>query len=83
LGLLAGWDARLVPGLAAVVGALQELAEPAAGLRGIETVGIDRGAFEVIDIPTGEVGTIDGPVVALAVGGEDECAFMCSDENPD
>ena len=40
LGGLAGFEARLVPGFSAIVGALDDLAKPAAGLRGIDAVGI-------------------------------------------
>ena len=69
-----------VPGFAAVVGALDDLAEPAAGLRGVDAVGIDGRAFQVVDLPAGEVGAADVPLLALAVGGEDERAFFRADE---
>jgi 16S rRNA (cytidine1402-2'-O)-methyltransferase len=44
-----------VPGRAAVVGALDHLAEPAAGLRGIEPVGVRRRAGDVEDFPAAEL----------------------------
>ena len=44
-----------MPGLAAVVGALNDLSEPAAGLRRIDAIGIDGRALQVIDLPPGEV----------------------------
>ena len=40
-----------LPGLAAIVGALDHLAEPAAGLRGIQAVRIGRRALQVVDLP--------------------------------
>ena len=72
--------AHRCPRLAAVVGALNDLAEPAAGLRGVDAVGINRRALEVVDLPAGEVRTADVPLFALAVGGEDECAFARADQ---
>src|SRR5262245_913415 len=80
-GRLAGRRARLVPGLAAVVGALNDLPEPAAGLRAIEAVRVGGRALEVVDLPPGEHWTIDLPLIALAVGREDERAFARPDED--
>ncbi len=51
-----------VPGFAAVVGALDDLAEPAAGLRGVDAVGVGGRAFEVVHLPAGEVRAGDVPV---------------------
>ena len=81
-GRLAGRRARLVPGLAAVVGALDDLPEPAAGLRGVDAVRIDGRALQVVDLPAGEVRAADVPLLALAVGREDERALACADQNP-
>src|SRR5262249_43991835 len=53
--------AHRLPGLAAVAGPLNDLAEPAARLRGIEPVGIGRRRLQVIDLPSGEVRTADAP----------------------
>ena len=78
-----GWRAGLVPGFAAVVGALDDLPEPAAGLRGVDAVGIDGRALHVIDLPAGEVRAGDVPLLPLAVGGEDERALARADEDPD
>ena len=69
-----------MPGFAAVVGALNDLAEPAAGLRGVDAVRIDGRALEVVDLPAGEVRAADVPLLALAVGGEDERAFAGADQ---
>ncbi len=78
-----GGRAGLVPGFAAVVGALDDLAEPAAGLRGVDAVRVDGRAFEVVHLPAGEMRAADVPFLALAVGGEDEGAFFCADEEAD
>ena len=40
-----------LPGLAAVVGALDQLAEPAAGLRRIESIRIDGRSLDVVNLP--------------------------------
>jgi len=73
--LVAYW----VPCLAAVVGALDDLAEPATGLGGVDAIGINRRALEVIHLPACEVGAADVPLFPLAVGGEDEGAFARAD----
>ena len=73
--------AHRLPGLAAVVGALDHLPEPAAGLRGVEPVRIDGRALEVIDLPAAEMRAVDVPLPARAVGGEDERALARADEN--
>ena len=49
------------PGRAAVVRALDDLPEPAAALRGVETVRIDGRSFDVIDLPAAEMRTADVP----------------------
>ena len=71
------------PGEAAVVGALDLLAEPAGGLGGVEAVGVGGGGFEVVELPAGEVGFGDLPGAAGGVGGEDEGAFAGADEEAD
>ena len=43
--------------------------------------GIDGRAFEVVDLPAGEVRAADVPLLALAVGSEDERALARADEN--
>src|SRR5215813_851520 len=57
----------LVPGLTAIVRSLDELAEPSAGLRHIDTVWIERGSLHVVDLPAGEVRTANIPPITLAV----------------
>src|SRR5271165_1777455 len=82
-GRLASWGSGLVPSLAAVIGALDDLPEPAARLRCVKPVGIGGRSLEMVDLPAGEVRAADFPVLALAVGGKNECAFACAGENPD
>src|SRR5262249_60814384 len=57
----------LVPGLTAIVRSLDDLAEPSAGLRHIDTVWIQRGSLHVVDLPAGEVRTANIPPITLAV----------------
>ncbi len=66
------------PGLAAVVRALHHLSEPAGALRCIEAVGIGRRSFDVINLPAGEMRTLDRPLFAFAVRAQDERAFSRS-----
>ncbi len=47
-----------LPGLAAVVGALDHLTEPAARLRGVEAVRVDGRALEVVDLPAPKCGPL-------------------------
>ena len=69
------------PGLPAVVGPLHHLAEPAAGLRRVEPVGIGRRALEVVDLPPREVRAADGPPLAPLVRREDEGALPGAHEH--
>ena len=73
---------RRLPGFAAVVRALDNLAEPARRLRGVETVRIGRRSLEVIDLPASEVGTGDVPLLSLAVRRQDERTLARADEYP-
>src|SRR5215471_6895037 len=72
-----------VPCGAAIVGTLHDLPEPTAGLRGVDTVGICGRTLKVVKLPASEVGAADFPVLALAVRGEDERAFFCTNEQTD
>ena len=55
-----------LPGRAAVVGALDHLAEPAGGLRGVEPVRIDRRAGDVVDLPAARSADRRRPTSAAA-----------------
>src|SRR4051812_17813489 len=58
---------RRLPGFAAVIGTLNDLAEPCARLRSEDAVRINRRTLHVINFPTGKVRTVNFPVLALAV----------------
>src|SRR5215216_7088427 len=58
---------RLKPRLTAVVGALNYLSKPAAGLRRVNAVGINAGTFHVIDLPAGKVRATDVPFFTLSI----------------
>src|SRR5690242_14453178 len=80
-GFFAGRRAGLNPGLAAVIGALDDLAEPAAGLGGIDAVRGGRRPFHVVDLPASEVRAADLPALAFAIGGQHEAAFVRANQN--
>src|SRR5438105_10906563 len=65
-------------GFAAIVGALNDLAEPAAGLRGVNAVGVRGCALHVVYLPAGKMRAADGPLFTLTVRGQNERAFPCS-----
>src|ERR1700675_1725213 len=67
--------AGLEPGFAAVVGALNDLPEPAARLRAVDAIGIHGRTLEVIDLPAGEMRAADLPIFAFAVGRKNECTL--------
>src|SRR5947207_1028987 len=70
----------LIPRLAAVVGALEDLTEPSARLRGVDPVWIRRRSLEVIDLPPGEMRSLDLPALAAAIGGQDERTLSGADQ---
>src|SRR5450631_81047 len=74
-------DARLKPGLASVFGCLQNLAEPAACLRGVNPIRIHRLTLHVINLPAREVRAGNLPVFPFSVRGKNECAFARSNQD--
>src|ERR1043166_5485491 len=72
--------AHRFPGLAAVVGALHQLPEPAAGLRGIQPMRISRRAFQMINLPAPKMGATDVPLFTPCVRCQDECALACANQ---
>ena len=66
------------PCLAAVLGALHDLAKPAGGLRGVDAVWVGGRAFEVVDLPSGKVWAGNLPLLARGVGGKDEGTLACA-----
>src|SRR5207244_11194979 len=81
--LRTGRRVGLVPGLAAVIGALNDLAEPVVGLRHVNALGIQRRTLQVIEIPTAKVRTADVPLLPLAVRSENEGSFTGADQDAD
>src|ERR1700674_475431 len=80
-GRLTGGRSGLMPGFAAIVGALDDLAKPSASLRSVDTIGIGRRSFDVVHFPAREVRTTDIPLFALAVRCKNECAFARAYKN--
>ncbi len=77
-GVVVGSSGELpgvVPRFAAVVGALNDLPEPAARLGGVDPVRIGERALHVIDLPAAEMRAIDFPFLPLAIGCENERAL--------
>ena len=64
-----------LPRPATVVGALDQLAEPAAGRRRVQPVRIGGRALQVIDFPAAEMRPVDIPLLALSVRCQDESAL--------
>src|ERR1700683_1941684 len=74
--------AHRLPGLAAIVGALNHLSEPARRLGRIEAVRVGGRPLEVIHLPAAEVGTGNVPVFALSIRPQNECALPRTYQNP-
>src|SRR5438132_390220 len=62
---LLGFPAWHLPRLAAVVRALDDLSEPAAGLRCIDAVRVHRRTLQVVHLPPCKVRTAHIPLLAL------------------
>src|SRR5688572_18031746 len=69
-----------LPCLAAVVGSLDLLAEPAARLRRVQSIGVSRRAFHVVQLPPGKMGPVDVPSLASSVRCQNERALARADE---
>jgi len=76
-----GTRSRPAPGDTSIVGALDELPEPACGLRRVDPVRVGRRALHVVDLPAREVRAGDVPVVPAAVGRQREGAFPRADQH--
>src|SRR6185437_9004372 len=74
-GRFARRRARLNPGLASIVGALNHLPEPVARLRGEDAVRVNRRALQVIHRPARKKRAAHVPLFALAIRRQNECAF--------
>src|SRR4051812_12072178 len=76
-----GFAAGRAPGFSAVVRALDDLSKPAARLRSVDAIGICRGGFHVVNLPSAKQRAGNVPLLPIAVGGADEPALLCADEN--
>ena len=72
--------AHRLPGLAAVVGTLDHLPEPAARLRRIQPVRVHRRTLQMVNLPAREVRAADIPLIALAVRCQHERALACANQ---
>ena len=72
----------LVPRLTAVIGALNDLAEPAAGLRRIQPIRVHGRAFQMVHLPAAKKRPADAPLLPLAVGGQNKRALLGAHQNP-
>src|SRR5207245_2556491 len=73
----AGW----IPGFAAVIRALDDLAKPPARLRRVNAIRIRGRSFQMVNLPAREVRAVDLPVFARAIRREDERALLRADED--
>ena len=73
---------RLMPGLAAIIRALNDLSEPAAGLRRINTIRIGGRSLHVVNFPARKMRTTYFPLFALAIRRQHERAFVRTHQNP-
>src|SRR5438105_10790593 len=55
------------PAFAAVIGTLDDLSEPCAGLRRVNPIWVNRRAFHAINLPAGKVWSVHLPIFALPV----------------
>ena len=72
--------ARLYPGLAAIIGALNDLSEPRARLRRVNPVRINRRTLDVIKFPARKMRPVHFPIFALRIRSQNECAFPCANQ---
>src|SRR5262245_440352 len=85
--LVHAWDAVVhelvayrLPRPAPIVGALDLLPEPAAGLRCIQTIWLSGRSLQVVDLPAREVGATDVPHFAFRVRRQDKRALACTNQ---
>src|SRR5262245_62682412 len=76
--LIPHWLPRLAP----VVGALNLLPKPAAGLRRIQPMRVSGRALEVVDLPAAKVAATDIPPCALGIRPQNERALACPNKYP-
>src|SRR5882757_5945969 len=71
---------RLLPRLAAVIRALNDLPEPSARLRTIQPVRVHRRTLGVIDLPTRKVRPTHIPLLPLSVRRQHKRALPCTNQ---
>src|SRR5438093_9643073 len=71
---------RRVPGFAAVVGTLNDLSEPRAGLRRVQPVLINRRTFHVINLPARKMRAVTFPAFPLLVRCQHARALPCANQ---
>src|SRR5438477_12714926 len=76
----AGRCSGLMPSLASIIRALDDLPKPSTGLGSINAVGIRGRTFQVIEFPACEVRPANFPFIALAISSKNECAFARTDQ---
>src|SRR5690242_4549679 len=87
--LVRAWNAGVhelvvdrLPSFPAVVGSLDLLAEPAAGLRRVQAIRIRGRTLDVINLPAAKERPVDVPSLALSVRGQHERALPRAYEYP-
>src|SRR4051812_39990084 len=65
-----------LPGLTGIIGALHDLSVPATRLGSIDPIGVHGRPLHMINFPTAEKWPRDIPLLTLAIGSEDERAFL-------
>src|ERR1017187_407734 len=72
---------RGIPCFATVIRALNDLSEPAAALRCIQAIWVNRRTLHMINLPTSKLEIADIPFFALAIRSQDERALLCANQN--
>src|SRR5208283_1453115 len=72
-----------VPGFSAIIGTLDDLAEPTARLRRVNPVRVRGRTFDMVNFPTREMRAADFPFLALAIRSKNERTLLCADQDSD
>src|SRR5207247_4386399 len=80
--LVAELVAYRLQGRPASVEALDDLPEPAVGLRREQPVRLRGRSLDVVDLPAGKVGPADVPVLAAPIRAQDERPLACTNQYP-
>src|SRR5437762_8167413 len=74
-------ETRLEPGLPAVIRSLNDLSEPRARLRRVDSIRIRRRSLEVIHLPSRKMWPVYLPVLAFPIRGQDKSSFARAYQN--